>query len=228
MAKKAKQGEEQQPYEADPDEHYQTPLPLIELALSMLPDPFRLHHQRNEAGEERAMRILDVGAGNDARWGMAAKRRYPGSHLTTIEKRNVLKPSGLAVDLWISGQDFCLHQAEQPYDLILSNPPFSLGTEMVIHSLSLLRARGFALFLLPSAFANGKDRYLRLHSRQALWARGILVQRPKYTNAMLPGTNSRDREEDIFVWRKGYEGAPRMIWLPPEGRLPDGWQERLL
>jgi len=213
------------------DEYYQTPWAVIDLALGMLPPGLG----RRKDLSHTPISILDMGCGDDARWGWKAKDLYsirgegqPAPILHTIEKRVLLDPPAHS-DLHWHG-DALLFEYPMParYDLIVSNPPFSVGCDFVLKALTLLRPRGFAVFLLPSNFAATIDRYQRLHSRVPLWGRGVLVQRSKYTNSKLEGTKSKDRDDDIFVWRKGYTGETKHRFLAAAQLEPAGWQESLL
>jgi hypothetical protein len=235
--KKGKRKKAPGEYVPDKSEHYVTPEPVIRQALALLPELAEQH--------ERVSRILDAGCGDDARWGRLARELVlPHSVLDTIEKR-VIVLNGHMVErcvrvdteryphlqhvngLWYT-DDFLVRAFPQKYDLIVTNPPFSISLPWVLKCLKLLRKRGWLVALLPAQFANGNRRWEQLHSRYTIWKRGCLVDRPGFTNDQLDGSGSDIRDCDIFIWQQGFEGQTRMCHIPPVGKVLPPIQNSLL
>jgi hypothetical protein len=112
-----------------------------------------------------------------------------------------------------SGRDFLL-EFEPSAEDIVTNPPFKLADEFVLHARAL-GTRKLAM-LLRTAYLEGRDRYRRVFSvwppirvwqfsgRQTLW-RG-------------DDPNAKDRGGAIafcwMVWERGFAGSPTLGWLP--------------
>ena len=89
-------------------DHYPTPHPVCESALTKLAD---LRIQPNF--------ILDVGAGDGA-WGKACRQQFPGVEIVGVEVRELPRPA--EYDIWHVSRFEDLKAG--CYDLILGNPPF--------------------------------------------------------------------------------------------------------
>jgi SAM-dependent methyltransferase len=86
---------------------------------------------------------------------------------------------------------------DERYDLIISNPPFSLALPFVQHALRLLAPGGTLVYLLRlSWFAGkvrydgtvrGKQKYAPLHSVNPPIRAAVLVERPSFTGGGTDG-----------------------------------------
>lgn len=97
---------------------------------------------------------------------------------------------------------------------IVTNPPFKLADEFVLHALHLGAVK-VAIFM-RTAWLEGRERHRRLwgphppirvwqfSGRQTLW-RGDDVN---------PGDRGGAIAFAWFVWERGYTGAPALGWLP--------------
>ena len=96
---------------------------------------------------------------------------------------------------------------DEPYDLIVGNPPYAHAEAHIRHALALLAEGGRLAFLLRLAM-------LESVKRRPLWAESplesvhVLSARPSFTGG---GTDSAAYA--FFVWRRGYTGAPSLGWL---------------
>ena len=103
----------------------------------------------------------------------------------------------------------------QHYDYIITNPPFSLAYEFVLHAKKLTRKK-FA-FLLPLSYLHGKKRYDEIYStkdfplaRVYVFTRYPMLGEPlredgKYNTGMMVYA--------WFVFEKAYKGEPVIRWI---------------
>lgn len=81
---------------------------------------------------------------------------HPNRRVVAIEqKRSRYKQGRNGYAAWKNG-DFFTYQFERQFDLIVTNPPFSLRMEFIEKSLQILKSRGRLLYLLPIDFYCGK------------------------------------------------------------------------
>jgi len=204
-------------YGGDPDavptqddithEHFRTPLWVIDAAIRLI----------TWIPSDCPLRILDAGAGNDARWGVGAKTRWPSSQLTAVEARAV--PAAAAVDRWVHASLFDSWDPE-PYDLIVTNPPFSRSLDWAQWCIAHCAPGGTILLYMRNAFGHGWRRYSQLHRQQPFAIEGKLVQRPVHEH----GSSDRAQEYSCYYWRDPWPNAtpdPIIKWLsrvdlPPE------------
>lgn len=150
------------------------------------------------------LRILDAGAG-DGRWGYylvhalaAATSRY---YLEGVEIRDYAVHHDGIYDEWYIA-DYLTLDAE-PYDLIISNPPFgkpvrNIAQKFVERSLELLTPEGFACFFLRSAFLHGAGRADSLYEPSHLRYYAPYAERPVFV-----GDNSDSKTEySLFTFQK--------------------------
>jgi hypothetical protein len=92
-----------------------------------------------------------------------------------------------------------LNFGETKYDLIMTNPPFSLAKEFVNKSLSLLTGNGRCIMLLRINFMATKDRleFNRSHMPARIY---LLAERPKFVR------NGNDNADYAWiVWQEGWD-----------------------
>lgn len=151
-------------------------------------------------------RILEPGAG-DGRI-IKSLLAYLGNRLSLpvaieVEWRNYPSPiEGFAP------QDFLHWEPEEPFDLVIANPPFSLALEFFEHSLHCLRDGGHIFFLLRLGFLASKRRHERLWSVHPPEWVYVLVRRPSFTKG---GTDVQ--EYAWYHWCKGDCNPGRLGWL---------------
>jgi hypothetical protein len=99
----------------------------------------------------------------------------------------------------ISGQDFL--KARRTVDCIVTNPPYSLATEFIVHARKLA---GLVAMLLPLRYLEGVDRFERIYSNRDLEKMFVLSRKPNFRNDVAGSTGLLSMA--WFVWRRGYCG----------------------
>ena len=160
------------------DDFYETPPWLTEALIPHL-QPYRPH------------RILEPAAG--------------GGAITRVLRRHF--PGGIIVEGDIrTEQDFLTHEYAPPFDLIITNPPYSLAKEFIERALPLRSNRGAVVMLLRINFLGGQKRarFLRAFTPSIY----VSPRRPSFT-----GGGSDATEYAWFVWDMH---EPRVVILDTE------------
>ena len=106
---------------------------------------------------------------------------------------------------------------------LITNPPFSLDEEFVLHALDL--GYEIAIFFLRLKWLCGADRYRRIMAPYPPCLVLPFIERIKFYAGDTaideqPGWNTEDFA--WFVWRKGFIGKPTIDWLSrDDGRQAD-------
>lgn len=197
-----------EPPPRDENDHYPTEQALIDAALGYLAN--------NELSNLAVFWILDAAAGNDGRWGLSAARHFREGaglagvniRLTGVELRDVPKPDGYHT--WYN-MDFLEFDYPNPYNLIVSNPPYNqgnkkppLGEKFIFHAWRLLAPMGAMIFLLPLDYQVGQGRYHNLFTVLP----PLLVMPVANRVAFKKGTNGGTNNHAVFVWVKNRTGWP--------------------
>ena len=100
---------------------------------------------------------------------------------------------------------------------ILTNPPYSLATEFVLHSLKLLDEGGLCIMFLKTTFLEGKNRYEKLFSKCPpvyiyQFVQRILCAKDAQFDKMREGGGSAVAYA-WFVFKKGYKGDTSVRWI---------------
>jgi len=138
----------------------------------------------------------------------AVRRAMPGVDMVGVD----LDPKTEAVevcDMHLK-QDFLTLKADEGFDLIIGNPPFSEAEAHIRHAAALVKDGGRVALLLRLAF-------MESNKRASFWsehrARDVLVlrNRPSFTGS---GTDSA--AYGFFVFERGYRGATIVhpCWAP--------------
>lgn len=122
-----------------------------------------------------------------------------------------------------TGQDFLKLRARRA-DCLVTNPPFSLDEEFVLHAISLRYE--LAAFFLRLKWLCGADRYRRVMAPTPPCLVLPFIERIKFfagdtAEEDQPGWNTEDFA--WFVWRPGFIGKPTIDWLSRD----DGMQTDL-
>lgn len=122
------------------------------------------------------------------------------------------------------GRDFLRQRAPRATCLV-TNPPFSLDEEFVLHAIEL--RYDIAVFFLRLKWLCGADRYRRIMGPTPPALVLPFVERIKFfagdtATEDQPGWNTEDFA--WFVWRRGFIGKPTIDWLSRD----DGTQLDLL
>ena len=111
------------------------------------------------------------------------------------------------------GQDFLKLETRRASCLV-TNPPFSLDEEFVLHAIEL--QYDIAIFFLRLKWLCGADRYRRVMGPTPPCLVLPFIERIKFfagdtPTEDQPGWNTEDFA--WFVWRRGYIGKPTVDWL---------------
>ncbi|HEV8178391.1 MAG TPA: class I SAM-dependent methyltransferase [Gemmatimonadales bacterium] len=145
--------------------------------------------------------ILDPGAGEGI-WGTCARHLWPEVTIIGVDLPGVPRPEGY--DEWYMG-DFHELACELPsVDLVIGNPPYRYAEPFVRLSLSLLAPEGELLFLLRSAFSEGKARARGLFREHEPVEIAVCDERPQFY-----GEGKGMTAHSFFRWRPGFARSPR-------------------
>lgn len=151
--------------------------------------------------------IIEISAGN----GALSKRLKDFGH-------NVISWDIIQRDYPLDKvQDF-LSVKEIPSDYsILTNPPFSLSSEFVLHSLQLLNEGQQAIFFLKIQFLESNKRYKQIFSQPSL--KYVYVATDRIVcgmNGKFTDNNGKKISSAVcyawFVFQKGFNGEPTIRW----------------
>lgn len=100
---------------------------------------------------------------------------------------------------------------------ILTNPPYSLATEFIIHSLRLLPEDGLCIMFLKTTFLEGQSRYKKIFSKTPpiyiyQFVSRILCAKNGDFEKMRKGGGSAVSYA-WFVFQKGYYGNTTVKWI---------------
>lgn len=102
-------------------------------------------------------RILDPTAGA-AVFPMAARGQWPGVHITGCEAREEEEPHLEAwCDVHHMGDFFHFAEDDKGFDLVLTNPPFTLIPDLLRACLGLVRPGGLVAFLCRMTFGDSEE-----------------------------------------------------------------------
>jgi hypothetical protein len=99
---------------------------------------------------------------------------------------------------------------DQPFDLVVGNPPFTLAMDFIQRSLELGTT---VTFLLRQGFLSSAERarFFREHPPAAVH---ILANRPKFTNPEYEATGTDTADYCFVTWSAGHNGPTELYWLP--------------
>lgn len=108
------------------------------------------------------------------------------------------------------GHDFL--KSTEVFDNIITNPPYNLAGDFVLHALGMSRNK--VAFLLRLAFLESAQRQQEIFLKTPLARVWIFSERvtfyPKGEERASGGTTAYA----WFVWDHSYEGSPEIRWLP--------------
>ena len=114
-------------------------------------------------------------------------------------------------------QDFLLAK-EMPSgcSCIITNPPYKLATEFIIHALSLLPDGGRCIMFLKTTFLEGEKRHRLLFSkyppqRILQFSKRVLCAKNAEFQKMCKVGSAVSYA--WFVWEKGYKGETTITWI---------------
>ncbi len=113
-------------------------------------------------------------------------------------------------------QDFLLaKQIPSGCSCIITNPPYKLATEFILHALSLLPDGGRCIMFLKTTFLEGEKRHRLLFSKYPPPQRIL-----QFSKRVLCAKNAEFQKKvgsavsyAWFVWEKGYKGETTITWI---------------
>lgn len=176
----------------EPFELYATPQPLIDYAIQRF-------------APKTATRIIDLGC-HDGRWGITAAQHVDRVDvLCGVDIRLLAKPEPFTHWYTLDYGLPMLRRLEiedMAFDLVASNPPFSLAENFVRAAWNMLLPGGVMIFLLPLSFLASEKR------RCGLWLDlpplGVYQLNPR-VNYEGHG-NGQPRIDALYIWRKHIDG----------------------
>jgi hypothetical protein len=144
----------------------------------------------------------------------SVKRLRPAARCVGIEYEG--PPPGLEVEgkagleLWFD-TDFMVwaEGCTRRFDLIITNPPFSLAMPFLRSGISLLDGDGWLFYLLRLGWLEGKARKAELHDAHPPESVDVVVPRPSFTGG---GTDATAYA--MFGYKREPSGVTRLGWLP--------------
>lgn len=132
-----------------------------------------------------------------------------------VEKKYQVKKSDIMVRSYPCEQiDFLNYNDEWDGDII-TNPPYALATEFVLHALELLHPMNMAAFFLKIQFLETKRRYETIFKKQP--PKYVFVFRDRITVAKNGDIKEFEKSSAVcyawYIWSKGLGGPTIIDWL---------------
>ena len=135
--------------------------------------------------------------------GRFLRERYPNAHITGVDIKPF--PCHQNVDTLVVA-DFLDYRTKLDFDLVFTNPPYSLAQEIISHAMRYWPKATIAM-LLRIGFLESKKRYLWWQDRLPTELH-VLANRPSFT-----GRGNDATAYAWFVWRPGIkEQRLNVIW----------------
>ena len=96
---------------------------------------------------------------------------------------------------------------------IITNPPFNKAAAFLDRGLAVARD-GVAL-LCRTSWLEGQARYAEIFSSNPPTAVAVFTERVPMFRARLDASSASATSYSWFVWLKGVEAPPRLLWVPP-------------
>lgn len=119
------------------------------------------------------------------------------------------------IDFLKTGDCFWSHYGAMiECNIILTNPPYSLANEFILHALDILPEGGFYIALMNITYLHGIARYEQIYSKGCL--RYVYVFSKKiscWKNGVRDDKGGRMIVYAWYVFQKGYDGVCSLFWL---------------
>ena len=102
---------------------------------------------------------------------------------------------------------------EDEFDWVITNPPFRLAEQFVLHSMNIAR-KGIAI-LARTVFLESVGRYDAIYSTSPPTKFAQFVERVPMVKGRLDIKATTATGYAWFVWEKGISTLPRLMWIPP-------------
>lgn len=111
--------------------------------------------------------------------------------------------------------DFLNTKIDNCPPIILTNPPYSLANEFILHALEILPDGGIYIALMNITYLAGQKRYNEIYSKGSLREVYVFSHR---IECWKNGERPKDKCGSIcnyawYVFQKGYKGQPTLYWL---------------
>lgn len=145
-------------------------------------------------------------------------------HIANVIKQNYPESKLVAIDLIDRGYpgtfvcDYLGWETDDVFDAIITNPPFSLATEFIEKSMSLLIPGGLCAVFMKIQFLEGEKRKKLFDVYPPHWIYVFRKRMDVFANGeeINPRTGKKWATTFCFawfVWEKGYTGEPIIRWL---------------
>lgn len=153
-------------------------------------------------------RFLDITPEFDKSKPILEPAQGDGAIIKVLRRKGFSSVKGYDIEVDFLSQDEMVSQ-------IITNPPFSLSQEFILHAKSVTVDR-FA-FLLPLSYLHGKKRYDEIYTDMEFPLKSVSV----FTRYPLLGDKLRDDGRyntgmmvyAWFLWERGYVGDPIIRWI---------------
>jgi len=141
-----------------------------------------------------------------------------GDMSRVLERHNTVFSSDIRKDHGVYGRkgvNFLISNRERVPNIV-TNPPFMLAVDFVIHAKRRTEKK-IAMFL-PLAFLEGRERFVQrvfTHSVFPLKSVYVFCKRPNFGRQGIGGGQGMFGFA-WFVWERGWKEAPVVSWIPPD------------
>lgn len=137
---------------------------------------------------------------------------------------NILKPSTTKfIDIVDRGYpntdvaDYLTYSSDEKFDLIMTNPPYSLGQEFVNKSMSMLSKGGYLIMFLKIQFLEGMKRKPMFNKYPPKYIYVFRKRMGTWRNGEEFDDDGKHRSTTMchawFVWQDGFSGEPIVRWI---------------
>lgn len=155
-------------------------------------------------------RVLDC-TGGSGTFPMAARDQWPGAHITACEARGEEEPHLRHHAHEVHMGDFFEAPVSGDYDLVVTNPPFSLIPLLLLRCLELVVPGGFVAFVVRMTWGDAADTDPLWHDPPVL-ASHEFAGRWRFRVGLNPKTGKPYGVDSV--------GYRLLIWQRPEPRYP--------
>jgi hypothetical protein len=108
------------------------------------------------------------------------------------------------------GCDFLTANPPQPFQGIVTNPPYELATEFIERALSIIPADGFVAILLRTDFDHAKSRQHLFGECPSFWKKVVLTKRVKWFE---DSDGQPSFNHAWYIWT-AHDGKPTLAYGP--------------